>query len=224
MADSTIEKVLLFGGLGIAGWWIYSTFFSGASTAASSSVSTPGGTGTGAGSGSGSAAPPSSPAAPSLPTYSGPTLAQLYQSLLSAVQAGYNGGDKSVTCPGSDPSSAMAGCQSQYQITAANPLTAPAAAQTLAACLELANKPPSSCLIPSASYDVFNWYLTNRAGLPSSLVAPANPNHTAVISITDYWSWASPLLQAQVKGLSGLRGRGMGHIANIRSIVLGGAA
>jgi hypothetical protein len=61
---------------------------------------------------------------------------------------------------------------------------------------------PSTCANPYALYDVFNWYLVNRANVGISS-APAPPDNTTVLSLSDYWAWAAPLLQAQIPGLSG---------------------
>jgi hypothetical protein len=45
--------------------------------------------------------------------------------------------------------------------------------------------------------------LTNRANVGIS-TPPNAPDHTAIISLTDYWAWAAPQLQGMIPGLAGL--------------------
>lgn len=57
---------------------------------------------------------------------------------------------------------------------------------------------------PTASYDVHNWYLVNRtsAGVQDGQLSA--PDHTSEITLTAYWAWAAPQIQALFPGLSGL--------------------
>ena len=144
--------------------------------------------------------------APATPTYSGPSLSVMFSALQSAVAAAY-GSDPALTCsPGMgivDRSPIIIGKQigpvlgtgmpagPASNISSVTPVSATSGATR-----------PSRCANPYALYDVFNWYLVNRANVGISS-APAPPDNTTVLSLSDYWAWAAPLLQAQIPGLSG---------------------
>lgn len=223
MAESSTGSIIKYGLLGLAGWWLYSTFFSTSTAPAPASSS-----GTGAGSPPASASPASSSggaaAAAQPAAYSGPSLATLYANFLAATKAAV-GSDPQVTCPSSTAGqSAALACQGQFTaLQAAGGPVALTAPGVLAACLadavNVAKNAPA-CDLPQATYDVFNWYLMNRSNAPAALSAPLDPpDHTSVIPITQYWAWVSPLLQKQIVGLSGMGAWGMGHIGAIRQIV-----
>jgi hypothetical protein len=63
MASSNASNILIFAGIGLAAWWIYETYFSGSTAAASSSGTTSSGTGAGPSttSSSGTSSSPSAP-------------------------------------------------------------------------------------------------------------------------------------------------------------------
>jgi hypothetical protein len=58
---------------------------------------------------------------------------------------------------------------------------------------------------PTATCDVFNYYLTLAAvGVPNGMLDCSPIRNNGPLTLTAYWAWAAPLLQAQFPGLSGL--------------------
>jgi hypothetical protein len=94
-SSNTFSNLLVFGGIGLAAWWIYDTYFSGSTAPASS----PGATSTGTGTGASSVPPPSGSTAVSgggssaAPTQS---LASIHTALQQAVTSS---GDPAVSQP-----------------------------------------------------------------------------------------------------------------------------
>lgn len=124
---------------------------------------------------------------------------------LSGFGAGPRGGGSAIVGPVNVPGqrvriSSLPGVRARLPLPAAGPAA-----------------PPASCSSYSATYDVFNWYLVNRANVGIS-TAPAPPDHTSVITDAQYWAWAAPLLQAQTPGLAGW---GLGNFASIGRICRG---
>jgi hypothetical protein len=152
-----------------------------------------------------------SAATPAAASYSGPSLAQMYSALVAAVIAGYQGGDTAVTCSGS-----MSGLGIPRPTTLAPAATvviprpvAPTAGGTPVTAATRVGSNRSGCINPQASPDVWNWYLSQRANVgvsnPPSSAAMGLDENTPIDGPT-YWAAASPLLQAAMPGLSGLRG------------------
>lgn len=164
------------------------------------------------------AATNATPATPAAPAYTGDTLSQMFSALQSTVAAAY-GEDLALTCSPSGVSglgvierASMpgAGRSNVFQptpIAIVSPGGSPnipvgGSTQTPAASM---NTVPATCSNPYATYDVFNYYLV--AANVGVSTAPAPPDHTTQLSLTDYWAWAAPLLQEQIPGLSGF-----GHV------------
>lgn len=212
-----LGSLLLIGGFGAIAYYLYSQgFFSsflGTPAAASPAVGTNLATQT-----AGTGTPPAS-------TWSGPSLDAMYAATLAAEQAAM-----SASVP--DPALSCAGGVAITPGTAAAPLTPvgggsvatnPNAARTATGQTTttptytqsaLSGLGAASCAMPQATYDVHNWYLTNRAS--SGITAgPEPPDHTTVVSLADYWTWAAPLLKAANPGLAGGFGKGLGAYAEL---------
>lgn len=213
-----LGSILLIGGFGAIAYYLYSQgFFSsflGTPAAGSPAVGTNLATGQTGGTGT----PPAS-------TWSGPSLDAMYAATLAAEQAAM-----SASVP--DPALSCAGGVAITPGTAAAPLTPvgggsvatnPNAARTAAGQTTttptytqsaLSGLGAAACAMPQATYDVHNWYLTNRAN-SGIAAAPEPPDHTTVVSLADYWTWAAPLLKAANPGLAGGFGRGLGAYAEL---------
>lgn len=157
-------------------------------------------------------------------SWSGPSLDTMFANLLAAEQAAIMASvpDPALSCPGAAVTAAPLPVNGGGSI-ATNP-NAPRTANgqptgtIVGTPAALSGFGASGCLNPVATYDVHNWYLVNRAN--SGIVsAPANSDHTTEISLSDYWVWAAPLLQASNPGLSGGFGRGLGAYAELGRIV-----
>ena len=225
MAKDSMTPILLLGGAGLAYWgytqgWFSSLFGAAAAVPASSGASSPGAA---AGTGSGPGTP--APSGPSQPSYSGPSLDQMFQSLQSAVQAAY-GSDPALSCGVGSPQSL-----SGYGAVEANAPRGQTNAVAVSRVIAAQSNPLSggvvtnaprgavsgSCSNPLATYDVFNWYLVSA--VPSVGSAPNPPDHTTVISLTDYWVWAAPLLKQAMPGLAGGFNGGFGGYAELGMIL-----
>lgn len=229
--NGTLIGLAIAGAVGYYGYtqgWFSSLFGSSAASSGSSTSGAPGGAGT---SSSGSGAAPYAPS--SSPSYSGPSLDQMFQSLQAAVKAAF-GVDPHLSCAGMSGFGILPGHGTstgtsapptpppiigrQGFVTDPNPLQITdrriggVVAQRPAAPVS----GPSSCANPMATYDVFNWYLTNRAGGPAG---PNPPDHTSVVSLTDYWTWAAPLLKQAIPGLAGGFNGGLGGYAELGMIL-----
>lgn len=210
--------LLLLGGLGLA-YYLWSTgYFSSLFGASAASPATSAGTGT-----SGGTAVPagSSPTATSQPSYSGPTLDQMFANLLAAEQAAMSASspDTALTCGGASTAGVVSSRSGVDTGIATNPNLGRTAGRTPAGTqAALSGLGATVCAMPYATYDVHNWYLVNRAG-SGIAAAPNPPDHTAVLSLSDYWTWAAPLLKAQVPGLSGGFGRGLGAYAELGQLM-----
>lgn len=56
---------------------------------------------------------------------------------------------------------------------------------------------------PVADYDVHNYYVVHSGnGIPDGLLQA--PDHTTLLTLSDYWAWAAPQLSAKIAGLSGV--------------------
>ena len=227
MARDSMTPLLLIGGAGLA-WWGYTQgwfagLFGSSAAATASSATSQGTTTTGAAasvaSPSGASAPPP-PASPSQPIYSGPSLDQMFQALLKAVQA--DSSNPAMSCA----ANSLAGFGvTRSTLTragggiVANPprtiATAPTGGTTPTATPALTG---GACSNPVGTYDDFNWYLVNRANVGVS-TAPNPPDHTSQITLTDYWTWAAPALQQMMPGLAGGFGRGLGGYAELGAIL-----
>ena len=217
-----VGTLLMLGGIGALAYYGYSqgwfSAFLGTPAAASPAVGTNLATGQPAATGTQTGTPPVS-------TWAGPSLDQMYASLLTAEQAAM-----SASVP--DPALSCAGGVAITPGTAAAPLTPvgggsvatnPNAARTATGQTTttptytqsaLSGLGAAACAMPHATYDVHNWYLTNRAN--SGITAgPEPPDHTTVVSLADYWAWAAPLLKAANPGLAGGFGRGLGAYAEL---------
>lgn len=130
--------------------------------------------------------------------YSGPSLAQMFAALRKAEQAAF-GSDSSLTCGGGGAMSGLGilRAPSSIDVTRASG-SAPSRGQSTVAA------PVTSCANPYATYDGHNWYLTQRANVGVTDGQLAAPDHTTLVSLSDYWAWAAPLLQRQIPGLAGL--------------------
>ena len=216
--------------------WFSSLFGSAAAAPASaaggSGVSTSGGSTATGGGVTPTAA--STPTAPSQPSYSGPSLDQMFQALQSAVGAAY-GGDPALTCGGGgslsgfgvlatktpggmNPGSGVQvikaiGSRPSYGIVMNAPRTTATSDGTGAP----TSAPSCPALNVIATYDVFNWYLV--AAVPSIGTAPSPPDHTSQISLQDYWTWAAPQLKQQIPGLAGGFNGGLGAYAELSMIL-----
>ena len=237
MDESTGEKLVMFGLLGLGAWWVYSTFFSGAAAVPASpapGASPAGGT---AAAGGGPASP--SPAASSAPTpasYSGPSLAQMFAALKAKVATAYQNGETAVTCQQSFGTASNLSGFGAIEANAPSARTSAAATGGVSRVIAARSIPltggivtnaprvtaPAGCSTYSATYDVLNWYLT-QTGMLGQTVTPDPPDHTSIVTLEQYWAWVSPLLQQQIQGLSGMGRWGLGHIGNIRAIVRGAA-
>ena len=216
-----LGSLLMLGGIGALAYYGYSqgwfSAFLGTAAAATPTVGTnlatgqPAATGTQTGS-------------PAVPTWAGPSLDQMYTALLAAEQAAMSASvpDPALTClvvPGSTTSNAV----NTTPITSGSIATNPNAARTATGQAlstptytqsALSGLGAVSCAMPLATYDVHNWYLANRAN--SGIAAgPEPPDHTTVVSLADYWTWAAPLLKAANPGLAGGFGRGLGAYAEL---------
>lgn len=158
---------------------------------------------------------------PTAPMYSGPSLDQMYAALVTAVAAGYTGGDTAVTCQGMSGLGIAGGVRSATPVSSVlgrprpvgipNPRTLPGASTTPAA--------PVSCSVPMATPDVWNWYLVNRANVGVS-VAPSSTDMgldpSTPITGSAYWAAAAPVLRQRIPGLSGLGAFGLAFYRGIR--------
>ena len=186
----------------------------------------------GATSSSVTAASSATPASTSQPSYSGPSLDQIFEALLQVTQAAY-GSDPAVTCsasgiagfglvPGHGVTQTATPVVGTSRLgynpvpvtsvpvrpvggTVSNRSVVPAAAVV------------APCSMPYATADVFNWYLVNRANVGVN-VGPNPADHTTVMSLQDYWTWAAPLLQQSMPGLAGGWG-GLGAYAELGRIL-----
>jgi hypothetical protein len=235
--ESGVGTVVKWGILGVAAYWIYTTFFSGSiklpalgteaygdwpATSSTSSSST-------------STTTPSTPSAPSTPAYSGPSLDQMYANLQASVQAAY-GSNPALSCGtttgtgvsgfggfGATPSRMLqpvggsssrslqpVGTTSPSRLRSVN--TQPVIVGTMIPSSGGTQTPPANCPTGSiqATYDDFNWYLLQAN--PSISAPPNAPDHTSQITLNQYWQWAAPLLKQQIPGLSGLGRYGLGAI------------
>lgn len=215
----------MLGGIGALAYYGYSqgwfSSFFGTPAAASPAVGTNLATGQPA---AGSTGTPAAGGGTPTPTWRGPTLDQMYAATLAAEQAAMSASvpDPALTCVGSvaiTPGTAAAPATpvgggvvatnpNQRRTATGAPITpvtgTPAALSGLGA----------ACSMPQATYDVHNWYLVNRAN--SGITAgPEPPDHTTVVSLADYWTWAAPLLKAANPGLAGGFGRGLGAYAEL---------
>jgi hypothetical protein len=58
---------------------------------------------------------------------------------------------------------------------------------------------------PTASCDVFNFYLTQaNVGVSDGMLDCSPIRGNGPLTLTAYWAWAAPLLQQKIPGLSGL--------------------
>jgi hypothetical protein len=196
--------------LGIGGYmWFAST------QSATQSPTTAGATG-------GATPPPGLPPIPaSSPTatpaaWSGPSLAQMYQNLQSIVVAQL-GIDPALTCTqgmqglgigtGSRGSNLIAGTPIETGIVDTNTVNVGphgAVAGGVAPRTTPSVRNGGGCVPGSiqATYEVFNYYLLQAA--PAIGMVPNAPAGNPPVSLSDYWNWAGPMLQAQIAGLSGL--------------------
>lgn len=214
-----LGSILLIGGFGAIGYYLYSQgFFSsflGTPAAGSPAV----GTNLATGQPASGTTPAATSGSPPASTWTGASLDQMYAALLAAEQA-------AMTASVPDPALSCAG------VTA--PTATPVAGRPGVSTVpvgggSIAVRPPvrsgsgtaaalsglgAACAMPMATYDVHNWYLTNRAN--SGITAgPEPPDHTTVVSLADYWAWAAPLLKAANPGLAGGFGRGLGAYAEL---------
>ena len=145
---------------------------------------------------------------PTTPVYSGPSLAQIYQTLVAAVIQGHADGDTEVDC-----TSGMSGLGLPIHPGQVAPILVPGVlaprimpGQTTTSTTTTA---PTACTSPLATPDVWSWYLINRAGIPQvpgSNVAFAGQDLSQKIDGPTYWQTIAPFLQKAIPGLSGLRG------------------
>ena len=164
------------------------------------------------------ASPSGTPAPTATPVYTGDSLAQMFAALQATVAASY-GQDPALTCEPSGvsglgvleraamPTSPAFPRGGDYGPVAVSPVApnVPVSGTVSPAPVSTAPATPATCSNPYATYDVFNYYLVQaNIGVTA---APAPPDHTSQISLTDYWAWAAPLLQQQMPGLSGF-----GHV------------
>jgi hypothetical protein len=236
--DSTVSTILKFGLLGGAAWWVWNTFFSSAASPISATGTASGGGTTGAAgtaTNTGANASASQTGGTAAPTYSGPSLATIRGNLLAAVQSAY-GSDSAIGCAGSGSSLSGFGAietngprvgtggVSIVTRRSATGYTAASPGGSLGVETNMPRGNAAACSTFQATYDVFNWYLTNRSQIPSSvpIVGPNPPDHTTVVTFDQYWAWVAPLLQQQVKGLSGFRG-GLGHFQALAGVCRGRA-
>lgn len=207
---------MMLGGIGALAYYGYSqgwfSAFLGTPAAASPAVGTNLATGQPAATGTQTGTPPVS-------TWAGPSLDQMYASLLTAEQAAMSASvpDPALSCAGS-VISATAPVVNGGGTVATDPNAARTAAGQAASTPTFTQSALSglgdACALPIATYDVHNWYLTNRAN--SGITAgPEPPDHTTVVSLADYWTWAAPLLKAANPGLAGGFGKGLGAYAEL---------
>jgi len=224
----TLLGVGIVGGLAYWGYtqgWFASFFGSAAASpnAAGGSASTPS---------SPPALPPASPTSTGgagASSYSGPSLDQMFQSLQSVVQAAV-GSDSALSCGGGSAGS-LSGLGARPGVAprpdAGSPSVGvlisrgPSASSGIAPNQGIVTNKPrvsGSCSNPEATYDVFNWYLVNAANVGVSS-APNPPDHTSVISLSDYWTWAAPQLKQMMPGLAGGFNGGLGAYAELGRIL-----
>ena len=208
-----LGSLLLIGGFGAIAYYLYSQgFFSsflGTPAAGSPAVGTNLATGQTGGTGT----PPAS-------TWSGPSLDAMYAATLAAEQAAMSASvpDPALSCAGSVISATApvvnGGGTVATDPNAARTATGQALSTPTYTQSALSGLGAVSCAMPLATYDVHNWYLANRAN--SGITAgPEPPDHTTVVSLADYWTWAAPLLKAANPGLAGGFGRGLGAYAEL---------
>lgn len=224
MAKDSMTPILLLGGAGLAYWgytqgWFSSLFGASAAPASSGAPSTaPAGGTVGPTATSSQASVPAS-----TPSYSGPSLDQMFQSLQTAVRAAY-GSDQALSCAVGSPQS-LSG-YGAVETNAPRTQTNTAVSRLIAArSIPLTggvetNAPrgavSGSCSNPLATYDVFNWYLAKAV---PSVTPPGPPDHTTVISLNDYWTWCAPLLKQAMPGLAGGFNSGFGGYAELGMIL-----
>lgn len=207
------NNLLVLGGLGIGGYLAYQYYQKNAAVGSPASGVLPQ-----APAGSAASQQPSgSQPAPQVPaSYSGPSLDQIYAQLLSAAIAGMKGGDTSVSCAGLSGYRRGLGIggrgtslRSSGDPTAPLPdprFTHPVAGGIALRSTGSASAAPVSCSTPTATYDVWNWYLVNRtnAGIssgPSSSDAGVDP--TVQLTAAQFWAAVAPLLRQRIPGISG---------------------
>ena len=223
-----IGTLLLLGGAGAILYYLYSQGFFASfmgSPAGSPAVGTNLATGTPAAGSTGTPAAGSTgtPAGGGTPTatWAGPTLDQMYAATLAAEQAAMSASvpDPALTCVGVTSSSTVVSTRpgvSTVPVGGGSIAVRPNAPRTAITGTPsaLSGLGAASCAMPQATYDVHNWYLVNRAN--SGITAgPEPPDHTTVVSLADYWTWAAPLLKAAHPGLAGGFGRGLGAYAEL---------
>lgn len=202
---------LLFLALGIGGLVWYESQNSASGTPQSPATGTPGGN---------APVPPSAPPAqpanvPTAPAYTGPSLSQIYQTLVAAMLLGMQQGDTDVSCvsgmsglgargrgvPTGDPTQVVAG-RLRPIAGGIRPVDSPPRIMAPPA------PAPAACTSPLAPPDVWSWYLINKAGIPNvpgSNVAFPGADLSQKIDGPTYWGVMAPLLQQQIPGLNGLR-------------------
>ena len=208
MAKDSGSTILILGAVGVAVYGWYQGWFASLLGTPASASSVPAATTAGAATPTAAPAAASTPASPAAPAgYGGPSLAQMFAALQSAVAASY-GSDPALSCGSSGNLSGLG----LVRLVGGPVLRTPGGATSPSAGAPAgssapASSQPATCSNPIAStYDVFNWYLVNRANVGVSS-APTPPPNNGPVSLSDYWAWAAPLLQAQMPGLAGL-----GHV------------
>ena len=206
------DTLLMLAAGGALVYWLSTQNAAATATPSSSTSPAPGASPTGGSPGAvtpaNSPAPAASaPPSTSAPVYSGPSLAQMFQALLAAVQA--DASNPAITCGVGTPSN-LSGVGAVETNAPRTSTTSVIASRSI----PLVNggvvrntprvSPSGPCANPIGTYDDFNWYLVNRANVGITS-APNPPDHTSQITLTDYWAWAAPLLQQQIPGLSGVR-------------------
>lgn len=202
--ESGIGTAVIWGVVGLIGYWVYTSFFSSSTSTAATAPPPAGGSpavppsSTSGGSPSGSTPPAPGPAAPA---YAGPSLDQMYTLLQSAVVAAF-ANDPALSCPASGVSGLGIGPRTGPAVVSTDPSPGFRAHADRSGFLrQPVGKPTCPAAQITASYDVFSYYLLQA--VPSIKTAPAPPDHSS-LTLSAYWQWASGALQAQIPGLSGL--------------------
>lgn len=179
-------------------------------SAASGPVSSP------AGGGTVTASPAPASGSPSSPSYTGPSLSDIFSQLKAAEIADY-GANSALSCAGAGSVDPAKGAQLGNLQAQMATLQNRAALGDISAVQQLAQisiqiaqleadisagaQHPASCSDPIASYEVHNWYLVNRtnANVPDGLLNDGGQSGP----LSAYWAWAAPQLQKHFPGLAG---------------------